>query len=112
MHEDFGAGAGREPDPVERAYRLDVMLDGVPRRAGVALMQRIADLLVEDGLATPEGGDVRAMIGMHEHAWSPDLAEAMHVLIPKAVPGRRTWRRIQPELASVTAADRARAAEP
>ena len=55
MHEDFGADAGSEPDPAERAYRIDVLLDGVAEVAGVALMHRIADLLVEEGLATPEG---------------------------------------------------------
>ena len=86
MHEDFGANAGRRPDPVERAYRLDVLLDGVPEATGVALMHRIADLLIEEGLATPEGGDMRAIIGMHAHTWTPDLAEALHVMIPKAVP--------------------------
>ena len=86
MHEDFGVHAGREPDPSDRAYRIDVLLDGVPEVAGLALIQRIADLLVEEGLATPEGGDVRAIIGMHEHTWTPNLAEALHVVIPKAVP--------------------------
>ena len=86
MHEDFGAGAGSEPDPAERAYRIDVLLDGVPEAAGVALMQRIADLLVEEGLATPEGGDVRAVIGMHTHTWTPQLAQALHVIVPRAIP--------------------------
>ena len=86
MHEDFGANVGREPDPTERAYRIDVLLDGIPEVAGFALMQRIADLLVEEGLATPEGGDVRAVIGMHPHTWTPDLAEALHVVVPRAVP--------------------------
>ena len=56
------------------------------RSPGLALIQRIADLIVEEGLATPEGGDVRAIIGMHEHTWTPNLAEALHVVIPKAVP--------------------------
>jgi hypothetical protein len=86
MHEDFGANAGREPDTVERAYRIDVLLDGIPEVAGLVLMQRIADLLVEEGLATPEGGDVRAIVGMHPHTWTPDLADALHVVIPKAIP--------------------------
>ena len=86
MHEDFGANVGREPDPTERAYRIDVLLDGIPEVAGFTLMQRIADLLVEEGLATPEGGDARAVIGMHPHTWTPDLAEALHVIVPKAVP--------------------------
>ena len=86
MHEDFGLRAGRDPDPSDRAYRIDVLLDGVPEVAGVALIQRIADLLVEEGLATPEGADVRAIIGMHEHTWAPNLAEAIHIVIPKAVP--------------------------
>jgi hypothetical protein len=86
MHEDFGAHAGREPGTDDRAYRIDVLLDGVPEIAGVALLHRIADLLVEEGLATPEGGDVRAVIGMHEHTWTPDLADALHVVIPRAIP--------------------------
>src|SRR5262245_34396018 len=86
MHEDFGANAGREPDAVERAYRIDVLLDGIPEVAGLTLMQRIADLIVEEGLATPEGGDVRAVIGMHPHTWTPDLSDALHVVVPRAVP--------------------------
>jgi len=86
MHEDFGANASREPGTDDRIYRIDVMLDGVSERAALALMHRIADLVVEDGMATPEGGDVRAVLGMHEHAAVADLTEAIHVLIPKAVP--------------------------
>jgi hypothetical protein len=86
MHEDFGSHAGREPDPAERGYRLDVLLDGVTETAGLALMHRIADLLVEAGLATPEDGDVRAVIALHPHTWTPELAEAQHVMIPRAVP--------------------------
>jgi hypothetical protein len=86
MHEDFGTHAGREPDPVERGYRLDILLDGVTEAAGLALMHRIADLLVEADLATPEDGEVRAVIGLQEHTWTPNLAEALHVVIPRAVP--------------------------
>jgi hypothetical protein len=86
MHEDFGANAGREPGTDDRAYRIDVLLEGVPEIAGIALMHRIADLLVEEGLASPEGGDVRAVVGMHEHTWNPDLAGAIHVVIPRAIP--------------------------
>jgi hypothetical protein len=86
MHEDLGSHAGREPDPAERGYRLDVLLDGVSEAAGLALMHRIADLLVEAGLASPEDGEVRAIIGLHAHTWTPDLGEARHVLVPRAVP--------------------------
>jgi hypothetical protein len=86
MHEDFGARADAEPDPDERAYRLDVLLDGVPEIAAVSLLHRIADLLVEEGLATPEGGDVRAVVGLHAHTWTPELADALHLLVPRAVP--------------------------
>jgi hypothetical protein len=86
MHEDFGSHAGRASDPAERGYRLDVLLDGVTEATGMALVHRIADLLVEAGLATPEGGDVRAVIGLHAHDWTPDLAEARHVVIPRAIP--------------------------
>jgi hypothetical protein len=86
MHEDLGPRAGQEPDPAERSYRIDVVLDGIPEIAGLALMHRIADVLIEEGLATPEGGDVRSVIGMHEHGPLPDLGEALHVVIPKAVP--------------------------
>ena len=86
MHEDFGANAGSEPDPVERAYRIDVLLVGISEVAGLALMHRIADLLVEEGLATPEGGDARAVIGLHTHTWTPELGEALHVVVPRAIP--------------------------
>jgi hypothetical protein len=86
MHEDFGSHAGREPDPAERGYRLDVLLGGVTEAAGLALVHRIADLLVEAGLASPEGGDVRAIIALHPHDWTPDLAEAQHLVVPRAIP--------------------------
>jgi hypothetical protein len=86
MHEDFGVNADAEPDPVERAYRIDVLLDGVPEIAGAALVHRIADLLVEEGLATPEGGDVRAIVAMHPHTWTREVAGALHLVVPKAVP--------------------------
>ena len=86
MHEDFGSHAGREPDPAPRGYRLDVLLDGVTEAAGVALMHRIADLLVEKGLASPEDGEARAVIALRQHTWSPELAEALHVVVPRAVP--------------------------
>ena len=86
MHEDFGANAGREPGTDDRAYRIDVLLDGIPEIAGLALMHRIADLLIEEGLASREGGDIRAVIGMREHAFSPDLGDALHVVIPRAIP--------------------------
>jgi hypothetical protein len=86
MHEDLGSRADCDPDPAERAYRLDVLLDGVPEVACVTLMHRIADLLVEEGLATPEGATVRAMIGVREHAWTTEVPDAQHVVVPKAVP--------------------------
>jgi hypothetical protein len=86
MHEDFGSHAGREPDPAERGYRLDVLLDGVSEAAALALMHRIADLLIEAGLATPEDGDARAIVGLHPHTWTPELADALHLVIPRAVP--------------------------
>jgi hypothetical protein len=86
MHEDLGAHAGREPDPTERAYRLDVLLDAVPEAACVTLMQRIADLLVEEGLATPEGAPVRSVIGVHAHEWTAELPRALHLVLPEAVP--------------------------
>ena len=86
MHEDLGSHAGREPDPTERAYRLAVLLDGVPEAACIGLMQRIADLLVEEGLATPEGAPVRSVIGVQEHEWATELPGALHLVMPKAVP--------------------------
>jgi hypothetical protein len=86
MHEDFGSHAGREPDPAERGYRLEVLLDEVTEATGVALMHRIADLLVEAGLANPEGGDVRAVIALHPHTRTPELAESQHVVVPRAIP--------------------------
>jgi len=86
MHEDFGSHAGREPDPAQRGYRLDIRLDGVTEAAAVALMQRIADLVVEAGLATPEGGEVRAIVDLREHTWTPEPGDARHVLVPRAVP--------------------------
>jgi hypothetical protein len=86
MHEDFGANAGREPGTDDRAYRIDVLLDRVPEIAGVALLHRIADLLIEEGLASPEGAEARAVVRMHEHTWTPDVGEALHLVIPRAVP--------------------------
>jgi hypothetical protein len=86
MHEDLGAHAGREPDPAKRAYRIDVLLDGIPEIAGLALMHRIADLLVEEGVASPEDGPVRSVIAMHEHDWTSKLPGATHLVVPRAVP--------------------------
>jgi hypothetical protein len=86
MHEDFGSHAGRVPDPAERGYRLDVLLDGVTEAAALALMHRIADLLIEEGLAAPEDGEARAVVGLQQHTWTPDLAEALHVVVPRAIP--------------------------
>ena len=86
MHEDFGANAGREPGTDDRAYRIDVLLDGVSETACIALLHSMADLLIENGLATPAGGDVRAVIAVHEHTWTPDLGDALHVVVPRAVP--------------------------
>ena len=86
MHEDLGAHAGRAPDPTERAYRLAVLLDGVPEDVCVALMHRIADLLVEAGLATPEGAPVRSVVGVNEHSWASELPGALHLVVPKAIP--------------------------
>ena len=90
MHEDFGANAGREPGTDDRAFRIDVLLDGVSETACVALMQGMADLAVENGLATPAGGDVRAVIAVHGPAGHPDLGDALRVVVPKAIPRSRT----------------------
>lgn len=86
MHEDLGAHAGRAPDPAERAYHLAVLLDGVPEAACVTLMQRIADLLVEEGLATPEGAPVRSVVSVYEHEWTAEPPGALHLVAPFAVP--------------------------
>ena len=86
MHEDLGAHAGREPDPTERAYRLTVLLDGVPEQACITLMGQIADLLVEAGYATPEGAAVRSAIGVHEHDWATEFPGALHLVVPKTEP--------------------------
>ena len=82
MHEDLGAHAGQEPDPTERAYRLAVLLDDVSEATCVELMQQIADVLVEHGLATP----VRSAVAVHEHDWVTDFPGSLHMVIPKAVP--------------------------
>ena len=82
-----------------------MLLDGIPEVAGLTLMHRIADLLVEEGLASPEGGDVRAVIGMHPHTWTPDLAAALHVDRAEGGPAvARPGRELQPELAASTIA--------
>lgn len=85
MHEDIGAHAGSDPDPTDRAYRLDVLIDGVPEVACVTLMHRIADLLVEEGLASPVGGEVRASVAVRE--WDGRTpGGALHLVFPQAVP--------------------------
>ena len=89
MHEHFGANAGNDPDPELRAYRIDVLIDGVPEAAGVALMHEIADLLVEAGLGREEDGEeFHAVIALQPTDWSEHrkMAEALHVVIPTAVP--------------------------
>lgn len=86
MHEDLGTHAGRTPDPTERAYRVDVLLDRVTELDTIALMHRIADLLVEEGLATPEEADVRSVVTVHEVEGSEELPAALHMVVPKEVP--------------------------
>ncbi len=86
MHEDLGAHAGQQPDSTERAYRLAVLLNGVSEAACVELMQQIADLLVEHGLAAPEDGPVRSAVAVHEHDWVTDFPGALHLVVPRAVP--------------------------
>jgi hypothetical protein len=86
MHEDLGANAEQQPDPTERAYRVAVLLDGVSEGVCVELMQQIADLLVEAGLATPEGAAVRSVVGVHELDWTTEMPGALHLTIPRAVP--------------------------
>jgi hypothetical protein len=86
MHEDLGANAGQQPDPAERAYRVAVLLDSVSEGVCVELMQRIADLLVEFGLSTPEGEAVRSVVGVHELDWTSEMPGALHMTIPKSVP--------------------------
>jgi hypothetical protein len=49
-------------------------------------MHRVADLLVEEGLASPEGGEVRAVIAMRTDVRTPESAEALHVIVPRAIP--------------------------
>ena len=77
MHEDLGAHAGQQPDPTERAYRLAVLLDGVPEAVCVELMQQIADVLVEHGLASPPEGPIRSAVAVHEHDWVTDFPGAL-----------------------------------
>jgi hypothetical protein len=86
MHEDLGARAGQQPDPTERAYRLAVLLDGVSEATCVELMQGIADVLAEHGLATPEGAPVRSAVTVHGHEWTTEFPGALHLVIPKAEP--------------------------
>ena len=77
---------GASPIRSSRAYRIDVLLDDVPELAGMELMQRIADLLVEEGLATREGGPFRAVMLMQPYTWTNDLPGALHAIVPRAVP--------------------------
>ena len=86
MHEDLGAHAGRQPDTTERAYRLAVLLDGVSEAACVELMQGIAEMLVEHGLASPESGPVRSVVSDHEHDRVTEFPGALHLVTPRAVP--------------------------
>lgn len=71
------------------AYRIDVLLNCISEAAGVALMDQIAGLLVENGLATREhAGEVRAIVALREHVWTGELDPpgALRVIAPKAVP--------------------------
>ena len=88
-------GADREPDPEPRGYRITVLLERVTEQEAVELVFEVADVLAVRGLAIRDDDDtVRSAIGLATHPWPEnlgaalegDLAGALHVVVPKAVP--------------------------
>ena len=94
-HHHLGPNADREPDLAQRGYRITVLLERVSEADGVEIAREIADVLAARGIAI-RGDDetVRSAIGLDPHDWPEslgvalegDLAGALHVVVPKAVP--------------------------
>jgi hypothetical protein len=88
-------GADREPDPEPRSYRITVLLERLAEEEAVEVVMAIADVLAARGIAI-RGDDetVRSVIGLDAHGWpvnlgealERDLAGAVHIVVPKAVP--------------------------
>ena len=94
-HHHLGRDADREPDPDPRPYKLTVLLDEVSETDAVHIATEIADVLATRGIAIREEDDtVRSAIGIETAVWPEslglalegDLAGALHIVVPKAVP--------------------------
>ena len=94
-HHHLGRNADREPDPEPRAYKVTVLLERVSEADGVEIVREFADVLAARGIAIrDEDETVRSVIGLEPHTWPEslglalegDLAGALHILVPKAVP--------------------------
>jgi hypothetical protein len=88
-------GADREPDPEPRSYRITLLFERVTEQEAVEVLFEIADALAARGHAI-RGDDetVRSVVGLDPHPWpenlgealAGDLAGALHIVVPKAVP--------------------------
>jgi hypothetical protein len=88
-------GADRELDPEPRSHRITVLLERVSENEAVEVVFEIADALAARGLAIRDEDDtVRSVVGLDRHPWpenlgaalESDLAGALHIVVPKAVP--------------------------
>ncbi len=94
-HHHLGPHADLEPDAAQRPYRITVLLQHVNEADGVEIAREIADVLAARGIAIrDEDETVRSVIGLDLHEWPEtlgdalegDLAGALHIVVPKAVP--------------------------
>jgi hypothetical protein len=94
-HHHLGRNADREPDPEPRPYKLTVLIDEVSESDAVEIAREMADVLAARGIAILEAdATVRSAIGVEPGVWPEslglalegDLAGALHIVVPKAVP--------------------------
>ena len=94
-HHQLGRDDDREPDPKPRPYKITILLDEVSETEAVEIAHELADVLAARGIAILEADDtVRSAIGVEPGVWPEslglalegDLAGALHIVVPKAVP--------------------------
>ncbi len=94
-HHHLHRDADHELDPDARPYKITVLLDEVSESDALEIAREMADVLAARGIAILEADEVvRSAIGVEPGVWPEtlglaldgDLAGAVHIVVPKAVP--------------------------
>jgi hypothetical protein len=94
-HHHLGRNADGEPDRELRSYKITVLMERVSEADGVEIAREFADVLATRGIAIRDSDEtVRSAIGLEHGEWPEsldvalegDLAGALHIVVPKAVP--------------------------